>query len=85
MNELWERLRGGAYELGRVAPAFIAAILVLLAGYLLAKQIERWVDRVLKRWTSTRWPRRADSPRRWTEPGLTWTRSMRWASSCSGW
>lgn len=49
MNELWERLRGGAYELGRVAPAFIAAILVLLAGYLLAKQIERWVDRVLKR------------------------------------
>lgn len=49
MNELWERLRGGAEELGRIAPALIAAVLVLMAGYLLARQIERWVDRVLKR------------------------------------
>jgi uncharacterized oligopeptide transporter (OPT) family protein len=49
MNQLWERLQAGAYELGRVAPALIAAVLVLLAGYLLARQIERWVDRVLKR------------------------------------
>ena len=49
MNELWERLRGGAEELGRVAPALVAAVLVLLAGYLFAKQIERWVDRLLKR------------------------------------
>ena len=49
MNELWERLRGGAEQLGRVAPALIAAVLVLLAGYLFARQIERWVDRLLKR------------------------------------
>jgi uncharacterized oligopeptide transporter (OPT) family protein len=49
VNELLERLRGGAEQLGRVAPAFIAAALIMLAGYLLAKQIERWVDRVLKR------------------------------------
>jgi hypothetical protein len=49
MYEMWDRLRAGAYELGRVAPAIIAALLVLLAGYFLAKQIEKWVDGVLKR------------------------------------
>lgn len=49
MNDLWERLRGGAEELGRIAPALIVAVLVLLAGYLLARQIERWVDQLLKR------------------------------------
>jgi hypothetical protein len=49
MYEMWDRLRLGAYELGRVAPAIIAAVLVLLAGYFLAKQIEKWVDGVLKR------------------------------------
>ena len=49
MYEMWDRLQAGAYELGRVAPAIIAAVLVLLAGYFLAKQIEKWVDGVLKR------------------------------------
>lgn len=49
MDELWNRLSGGAMELGRLAPALIAAVLVLLAGYLLARQLERWVDRALKR------------------------------------
>ena len=49
MNEIMDRLRAGAEALGRVAPALIGASLVLLVGYLMAKQIERWVDRVLKR------------------------------------
>lgn len=49
MNELMDRIAGGAEELGRIAPALIAAVLVLLAGYLLARQVERWVDRLLKR------------------------------------
>lgn len=49
MTELWERLRLGAGELGRVAPAVIGALLILVAGYLLAKQTERWLDRMLKR------------------------------------
>ncbi len=49
MNELMDRIAGGAEELGRIAPALIAAGLVLLAGYLLARQGERWVDRLLKR------------------------------------
>lgn len=49
MNELLNRIAGGAEELGRIAPALIAAALVLLAGYLLAHQVERWVDQLLKR------------------------------------
>lgn len=49
MNDLLERLRLGAEELVSLAPALIGAILVLLAGYILARQIERWVDQVLKK------------------------------------
>jgi hypothetical protein len=39
----------GAEELVRLAPALIGAALVLLAGYILARQVERWVDQLLKR------------------------------------
>jgi small-conductance mechanosensitive channel len=35
--------------MGAVLPAFIAASLILLVGYFAAKQVERWVDRLLKR------------------------------------
>ncbi|MGH7658389.1 MAG: mechanosensitive ion channel family protein, partial [Gemmatimonadales bacterium] len=49
MNDLLERLRLGAEELVSLAPALIGAVLVLLAGYILARQIERWVDQVLKK------------------------------------
>ena len=49
MNDLMDRLREGLQEVARLAPALIAALLVFLAGYLLAKQVERWVDGVLKR------------------------------------
>jgi hypothetical protein len=48
VNELVDRLRTGAQQLGSVLPAFIVASLILLVGYFAAKQIERWVDRLLK-------------------------------------
>ena len=49
MSELWDRLVDGAAQLGAVLPALVAAIAILLTGYLLARQLERWVDGLLKR------------------------------------
>ncbi len=49
MNELWHRLLVGLGEIGSVLPAFLAAGLILLTGYLLARQVQRWVDDLLKR------------------------------------
>ena len=49
MSELWDRLSNGAAELRDVLPALIGALIILLTGYLLARQLERWVDRTLKR------------------------------------
>lgn len=49
MNELVDRLRAGVEQLWTVLPALLAAALILLVGYFVARQIERWVDRTLKR------------------------------------
>ncbi|MGQ0701825.1 MAG: mechanosensitive ion channel family protein [Gemmatimonadales bacterium] len=49
MNELWQRLRLGASELLGVLPAVLAAITILLAGYFLARLVERWTDALLIR------------------------------------
>ncbi|MFZ5624016.1 MAG: mechanosensitive ion channel family protein [Gemmatimonadota bacterium] len=49
MNELLERLRAGAEQLGTVVPALAGASVILLTGYFLARQVERWIDRTLKR------------------------------------
>lgn len=49
MNELWNRLLVGLGEIGSVLPAFLAAGLILLTGYVLARQVQRWVDDLLKR------------------------------------
>jgi hypothetical protein len=49
MNELWERLLIGAEQVGAVLPALLAATLILLTGYFLARQIQKWVDEALKR------------------------------------
>lgn len=49
MNELQERFLAGARELGRVLPALLSAIVILLTGYFLARQIQRWADDTLKR------------------------------------
>src|SRR5204862_4128315 len=49
VNELWERLRLGAQQMGTVVPALVGAAVILLTGYFLARQIQRWADDTLKR------------------------------------
>ena len=49
MSELWNRLLIGASQIGNVLPALIGAALILITGYLLARQVQRWVDDTLKR------------------------------------
>ncbi|MBA2628128.1 MAG: hypothetical protein H0U85_08945 [Gemmatimonadales bacterium] len=49
MNELWDRLLIGAEQIGTVLPALVGASLILVAGYFLARQMQRWVDDTLKR------------------------------------
>jgi small-conductance mechanosensitive channel len=49
VNELVDRLNTGLQQLWSVLPALLVATLILLVGYLVARQIERWTDRLLKR------------------------------------
>ena len=49
MNELWQRLSMGGDQILRVLPSFLGAAAILIAGYLLARLIERWTDSLLKR------------------------------------
>ncbi|MEP6590883.1 MAG: hypothetical protein ABJC19_06855 [Gemmatimonadota bacterium] len=49
MNQLSERLQAGADQLWRVIPAMLIAALIMIAGYFVARQIEKWVDATLKR------------------------------------
>jgi hypothetical protein len=49
MNELWRRLLTGAESVGTILPALVGAAVILLAGYFLARQIEKWTDHLLKR------------------------------------
>lgn len=49
MNDLLERLLLGAEQIGGVLPGLVAAVLILLAGYFLARQIQRGLDHLLKR------------------------------------
>lgn len=49
MNEILDRLSSGANELKDILPALIGALVILLTGYLLARQLERWIDRLLGR------------------------------------
>lgn len=49
MNQLSERLQAGADQLWHVIPALLIAALILIAGYFVARQIEKWVDATLKR------------------------------------
>ncbi|MGH7534867.1 MAG: mechanosensitive ion channel family protein, partial [Gemmatimonadales bacterium] len=49
MNQLWERLRIGAEQIGSVMPALLGAAVILLTGYFLARQIQRWADDTLDR------------------------------------
>jgi hypothetical protein len=49
MSELWERLSYGMEQLSFFLPAIIGTGVLLLAGYFVARQIEKWVDRTLAR------------------------------------
>ena len=49
MNELWQRMLAGAESLGTIVPALIGAGVILLTGYFLARQVEKWTDHLLKR------------------------------------
>jgi hypothetical protein len=49
MSELWRRLVLGAEQIGSVLPALIGAALILVTGYFLARQVQRWADETLKR------------------------------------
>ena len=49
MNELWQRLSVGGNQILRILPSLLYAVAILLAGYLLARVLERWTDSLLKR------------------------------------
>ncbi len=49
MNTLWQRLMIGAEQLALVLPSLLAAAAILLAGYFLARTLERWTDALLRR------------------------------------
>ena len=49
MNQIWQRILTGAEQISHVLPALIGAAVILVTGYFLAKQIQRWADDTLKR------------------------------------
>jgi len=49
MHELWDRILLVAGELAEILPGLIGAGIILLTGYLVAKQMERWTDKTLQR------------------------------------
>jgi hypothetical protein len=49
VNELWQRILVGVEQIGNVLPALLGAAVILLTGYFLARQIQRWADDTLKR------------------------------------
>jgi len=49
MTDLLTRLRESLTSLGGIVPAAIVAVLILLAGYLFARQVERFIDGILDR------------------------------------
>jgi hypothetical protein len=49
MSELWDRLLLGWNELLYVLPGLLAAAAIMLAGYFVARTLQRWTDRTLER------------------------------------
>jgi hypothetical protein len=49
VTELWERMAAGAEQIGSVIPALVGAAVILITGYFLARQVQRWTDDLLKR------------------------------------
>lgn len=49
MSELWTRLSIGAGQLGIVLLPLAGATVILLTGYFLARQVEKWMEQALRR------------------------------------
>jgi len=49
MSDLWDRLLIGWSELMDVLPGLVAAAIIMLAGYFVARQLQRWIDKTLER------------------------------------
>jgi hypothetical protein len=49
VSEIWQRLQLGASQLWTIIPSLLGAVLILLAGYFLARLVERWTDSLLGR------------------------------------
>jgi hypothetical protein len=49
VNELWQRLQLGGAQLLSILPAVLGAVVILVAGYFIAKLVERWTDALLAR------------------------------------
>lgn len=49
MNDLWHRLVIGAEQLGIILLPLMGAGMILLTGYFLARQVERWLEQALRR------------------------------------
>jgi len=49
VNELWQRLQQGGSQLWAILPSLFFAAAILLAGYFIARLIERWTDSLLLR------------------------------------
>jgi hypothetical protein len=49
VTDLWERIVAGAEQIGNVLPALVGAAVILLTGYFLARQTQRWADDILKK------------------------------------
>ena len=49
MNELWQRLQAGGAQLWAIVPSLLVAGVILVAGYYVARLVERGTDTVLGR------------------------------------
>jgi len=55
MRDLWDRLVAGWGELIEVLPGLLAAAVIMLAGYFVARQLNLWADQTLERIKFKRW------------------------------
>jgi len=49
VSEIWQRLQLGGAQLWAILPSLLGAALILVAGYFLARLLERWTDALLGR------------------------------------
>jgi hypothetical protein len=85
MSDLWERLSYGMEQLSFFLPAIVGAGVLLLAGYFVARQIEKWVDRTLAKLDFNRVAKEGGLADGLERAGRRSTRCTRWASWRSGW